>query len=260
MRILFYRVLATIVAFIVVTACVATSARAASTAISNAQSTLDIISLQGSGSTVTWETMTSSSSGWSVNGDGNILASTVSGSPTLDGGISSAAQNDSLSLSSFSSVTSHTDGYANVVNDIDGLVYMSAGANGLDVDFGFSWNLSGDAYTQDTGATDYAQTYSGVDVWSVDTNNNVTYHVHHDLDWNTTMAPSTKTDSGYDYFSFHLAAWETFSFTIYNDSDVTGHSSPVPEPATVALLGIGLVGLAGAEIRRRRKKKAVDNS
>ena len=34
--------------------------------------------------------------------------------------------------------------------------------------------------------------------------------------------------------------------------------TPIPEPATVVLMGIGIVGILGAGARKRFKKKAVD--
>jgi hypothetical protein len=46
----------------------------------------------------------------------------------------------------------------------------------------------------------------------------------------------------------------------YGDVPDLISGEPIPEPATIALLGIGLAGLAGAEVKRRRKRKAVDKS
>ncbi len=54
--------------------------------------------------------------------------------------------------------------------------------------------------------------------------------------------------------------WGSNRSVLTIDYDTNGNGTvPAPEPATVMLMGIGIAGLAGGAVRRKLKKKAVDN-
>ncbi len=117
--------------------------------------------------------------------------------------------------------------------------------------------------------------------WGTSGNTESTDKLHvswdrNDGNWTTQWTTNLSGGSGFksvnlnflgaadDLSNFRLAFWTEVSY--YNEYAkldnivLRGDAAPVPESATVALLGIGMVGLAGTEVRRRRNKKIVDNS
>ena len=82
------------------------------------------------------------------------------------------------------------------------------------------------------------------------------------VDTGSTNSTSFLINSGF------LSGINTLEFRVTNSNllsgnptglrvEMSGTANPIPEPTTIALLGIGLAGLAGVEVRRRLKKESV---
>lgn len=78
------------------------------------------------------------------------------------------------------------------------------------------------------------------------------------------LTPTGASGRWWDEFSAKIDPAQGFYGTVIFDPvkqlvgttyEVSGKLSPVPEPGTIALLGIGLAGLVGVGVRRRMKKK-----
>ena len=74
------------------------------------------------------------------------------------------------------------------------------------------------------------------------------------LTMGNTYLNTAASNGGFDIIWGHALVSSYHVLYSYNASQ--SDPIPNPEPTTIALLGIGIAGLTGAEVRRRRKKKA----
>lgn len=112
----------------------------------------------------------------------------------------------------------------------------------------------------------YISTFELVDLFNESTQE--TGHYFYDADFGSApfldgggvfQAMLDQTPGGEGYFSLDLhdqvQGIAFFAgFNSQNDYAVAGYSTPVPEPSTVLMLGIGMIGLAGLGRRKFRKE------
>ncbi len=78
-----------------------------------------------------------------------------------------------------------------------------------------------------------------------------------DVHWDNVLLVSgsdtsllSRIDIEFQFFPYPGSFFGSESVDLVSVTDATS----VPEPTTIALLGIGIAGIAGVEVRRRRKK------
>lgn len=74
----------------------------------------------------------------------------------------------------------------------------------------------------------------------------------------TNANPLNSIEMVFEFGSFTGPTGTSFFGAEAVDLIMVEDTAPIPEPTTIVLLGIGLAGLAGSEVRRRRGNKTIN--